>query len=151
MSSNDVNEYLKTKVMTASPAELRLLLLDGSIRFAEQARIGLVNKDFEQSYLGSTQCRAILTELITSLRPEVDKVLCERLTELYTFMYNEMVTAMSQKDPEGVSKVVDLLVYERETWAMAMERLSEDKSPPQEQLANTGTGNISGGRVHLTG
>ena len=151
MSSNDVNEYLKTKVMTASPAELRLLLLDGSIRFAEQARMGLVHKDFEQSYLGSTQCRAILTELITSLRPEVDRVLCERLTELYTVIYNELVSAMSEKNPEGVAKVVELLVYERETWAMAMERLSEDKSPPGEQLSNAGTGEISGGRIHLTG
>ena len=151
MSSNDANEYLKTKVLTASPAELRLLLLDGSIRFAEQARMGLLNKDFEQSYLGSTQCRAILTELITSLRPEVDKVLCERLTELYTFIYNELVTAMSDKNPDGVSKVVELLMYERETWAMAMERLTEDKSPPRKQLPSTGTGDISGGRIHLTG
>jgi len=151
MSSNDVNEYLKTKVLTASPAELRLLLLDGSIRFAEQARMGLVNKDFEQSYLGSTQCRAILTELITSLRPEVDKVLCERLTELYTFIYNELVTAMSEKSPEAVSKVVELLVYERETWAMAIERLTEDKNPLQDQPPTMGTGNVSGGRVHLTG
>lgn len=151
MSSNDVNEYLKTKVMTASPAELRLLLLEGSIRFAEQARMGLVNKDFEQSYLGSTQCRAILTELITSLRPEVDKVLCDRLTELYTFIYNELVTAMSDKSPDKVSKVVELLIYERETWAMAIERLSEDKHPPREHRPNAGTGEISGGRIHLTG
>ena len=113
--------------------------------------MGLLNKDFEQSYLGSTQCRAILTELITSLRPEVDKVLCERLTELYTFIYNELVTAMSDRCPDGVSKVVELLMYERETWAMAIERLSEDKPPPREQLPSTGTGNISGGRIHLTG
>ena len=60
MSSNDVNEYLKTKVLTASPAELRLLLLDGSIRFAEQARMGLVNKDFEQSYW--RMCQAICVD-----------------------------------------------------------------------------------------
>ena len=28
------NAYLRTKVMTASPEELRLMLLDGAIRFA---------------------------------------------------------------------------------------------------------------------
>ncbi|MAB72130.1 MAG: hypothetical protein CMJ54_06450, partial [Planctomycetaceae bacterium] len=49
--------------MTASPAELRLLLLDGALRFAEQAREGLEAKNFEQAYEGSRQCRAILAEL----------------------------------------------------------------------------------------
>ena len=42
---NESNAYLRTKVMTASPAELRLMLLDGAIKFANQAREGLQAKD----------------------------------------------------------------------------------------------------------
>ena len=36
--TNGSQAYLKTKVLTASPAELRLMLIDGAIRFSEQAR-----------------------------------------------------------------------------------------------------------------
>lgn len=124
MSTPDVNEYLRTKVMTASPAELRLMLIGGAIRFAEQARSGLIAGDHEQIYQGSSQCRAILTELITSLQPEVDPLLCERLIELYTYIYNQVVEAVSNRDPEVIAGVVELLVYEQETWELAIARLA---------------------------
>ena len=130
MNTPDVNEYLRTKVMTASSAELRLMLIDGAIRFAGQAREGLLANDHEKIYQGSTQCRAILTELITSLQPEVAPLLCERLAALYTFMYNEMVSAVSHRDPGGVDKVVELLAYERETWELAIARIAEEKDVP---------------------
>lgn len=132
MITPDVNEYLRTKVMTASSAELRLMLIDGAIRFAEQAREGLLANDHEKIYQGSTQCRAILTELITSLQPEVAPLLCERLAALYTFMYNEMVSAVSHRDPGGVEKVVELLTYERETWVLAIERLAAQGAQNEE-------------------
>lgn len=107
------------------------MLLDGAIRSAEQARQGIIEKNYEQSYLGSKQCRAILTELISSVSPEVDPVLCERISSLYTFFYNELVSAMSERDAEKVGKLIPLLEYERETWVMTMDELS--KGEPTEQ------------------
>ena len=56
--------YLRTKVMTASPAELRLMLLDGAIRFAEQAKRGYETKDYELSFEGTTKAQAIVLELL---------------------------------------------------------------------------------------
>lgn len=131
MSGSNPNEYLRTKVMTASPAELRLMLLEGAIRALEQARIGILEKDYEQSYLGSKQCRAILTELISSVSPEVDPLLCERVCSVLTFIYNDFVTAMSERDADKVAALIPLLEYERETWGMAMDALS--KGEPAEQ------------------
>ena len=104
------------------------MLLDGAIRSAEQARQGVIENNYEQSYLGSKQCRAILTELISSVSPEVDPVLCERISSLYTFFYNELVSAMSERDAEKIGKIIPLLEYERETWAMAMDVLSKGES-----------------------
>ena len=46
---NTPNEYLKTKVMTASPEQLQLMLYDGAIRFCEQARSAIEEKQIEQS------------------------------------------------------------------------------------------------------
>lgn len=161
MSAPDVNEYLRTKVMTASPAELRLMLIDGAIRFAQQAQSGLVANDHEKVYIGSVQCRAILTELITSLQPEVDRLLCERLTSLYTFIYNEMVGAVSNRDPQGIDKVLELLGYERETWILAIERLAGQGAQlaisnssadlPDEKPSEDVGKEMAGGKLNLSG
>lgn len=125
--TDSANAYLRTKVMTASPEELRLMLLDGAIKFARQGRDGLDHRDYEASYNGISQCRDIVMELITTIRPEVDPDLCQRVRALYTFMYTELVEASMEKDVARVDKVIELLEYERETWALLMEKLAEDR------------------------
>ncbi|MBL9150598.1 MAG: flagellar export chaperone FliS [Phycisphaerae bacterium] len=125
--------YLKTKVLTASPAELRLLLLDGAIRFAEQTKAGYAAKDYEKSFDGTTKCQAILTELLCSLRHDVSPELCSRLSALYTFLYRRMLDASTNKSPEIVEEVLGLLRYERETWSMLLEQLSRNGSAPSGQ------------------
>src|SRR6185503_15675295 len=122
MAAAPSQSYLRTKVLTASPGELRLMLLDGAIRFAEQAKAGYLAKDFEKSFEGTTKCQAILNELLCALRPDQSPELCSRLAGLYTYMYGQMVTASSNRSPETVEEVLKLLRYERETWVMVLER-----------------------------
>ncbi|MEL7471989.1 MAG: flagellar export chaperone FliS, partial [Planctomycetota bacterium] len=83
--------YLRTKVMTARPEELRLMLIDGAIKFATQGRDGLVNKDFEASFTGLSQARDIVLELMTSIGPDADPDLAERVKGLYSYLYSELV------------------------------------------------------------
>ncbi|MEE2972312.1 MAG: flagellar export chaperone FliS [Planctomycetota bacterium] len=155
MMNSRAQAYLRTKVMSASPAELRLMLVDGAIRFAEQCRTGLQNRDFEQAFEGSRQCRAILTELLSGLKPEHDPLLCERLNSLYTFMISRMMEAMSERDHEIVASVVELLRFERETWQMVVDQLAQDgaSDTAAEQRATEATTPSSplGGNLHLAG
>jgi len=127
MTRDTTNAYLRTKVMTASPAELRLLLIEGSIKFARQGREGLTEKNYEKSFEGLSQAKAILMELITSLRPEVDPDLCSRLTGLYTYMYRRLLEANLERSPEMVDEVVELLEYERETWTLLIQKLAKER------------------------
>jgi flagellar protein FliS len=126
--ANAANAYLRTKVMSASPAELRLMLMDGAIKFASQAREGLEKKDYEQSFAGFSQCRAIVLELLTTIRPEPNPELADRVKALYTFIYRELVDASFEKDQKKLAKVIELLEYERETWAMVMERAAAEQA-----------------------
>ncbi|MAC20641.1 MAG: hypothetical protein CMJ23_13400 [Phycisphaerae bacterium] len=159
--------YLRTKVMSASPVELRLMLVDGAIRFAEQCRGGLEQKNFEQAYEGSRQCRAILTELLSGLKPDQDPLLCERLNSLYTFLISRMMEAMSERDPEPIVGVIELLRFERETWQMVIEQLAEGVTESSDSktsetaavpsASKPAPGNFGeapamvGGRLHLAG
>ncbi|MEK6703555.1 MAG: flagellar export chaperone FliS [Planctomycetota bacterium] len=119
--SKEAGVYLRTRVMTASPTELRLLLLDGAVKFAMQAKDGLGRKDFEAVFNGVTNCRNIVIELMTSVREDVDPKLAEKVKALYAFIVTELSSASMEKSVEKFGKVVELLKYERETWAMLME------------------------------
>lgn len=120
--------YLRTRVLTASPEELRLLLLDGAIRFAIQGREGLALRDYEAAFNGLTQCRAILVELLTTIRPDADEALAARVRALYTFLFSEVVEASFQKSTERLDHVIRILQYERETWVMLMSRLASERA-----------------------
>lgn len=119
--------YLSTRVLTASPEELRLMLLDGAIKFLRQGRDGLAAGNFEACHIGYSKCRAILLELINTMRTEVDPDLCSRLRGLYTFMYREILESSISKDPKRADKVIELLEYDRESWVLLMDVLTKDK------------------------
>lgn len=125
--NTSANAYLRTKVLTAPPEELRLMLLDGAVKFCRQGRDGIATKNWEQSYNGFSKCRAILTELMTSMRPEIDPDLCMRLTGLYTYLYTQIMEASHEKHVGKADKVIELLEYERQTWALLIAKLREDK------------------------
>ncbi len=124
--TSEPNPYLKTKVMTAGPAELRLMLFDGALKFIEQGRRGLVDKDYEAAFTGISRCQQILAELIASLDPKHAPDLCERLTGLYTFMITRLMTASHERDPAIVEEVIKLLQFERETWVMLLDKLADE-------------------------
>lgn len=157
------NPYLKTRVMSASPAELRLMLIDGAIRFAEQARDGLETRNYERSYEGFSRARAIITELIAGLNPESDPALCDRLTGLYTFLFTRLVEASSERSVEMIDEVINVLQTERETWKMLVESLALENSSaadmteaPVMQAANNASGTSgsslpTAGRIFTTG
>lgn len=104
------------------------MLLDGAIRFAEKGREGLVRADYEMVYDGISRSQSILMELINALRPEHDPELCKRLSSLYTFLYVRLMEASRTKNPALVEDVIRLLQYERETWAMLVQKLADENA-----------------------
>lgn len=126
--AQNVNAYLRTKVLTATPEELRMMLLDGAVKFARQGREGLAKKDYEATYNGFSRCRNILVELMSSVRPDTDPTLVGRINALYTFIYTELTQASMEKDVPRADKAIELIEFERETWAMAMQKLANERA-----------------------
>ncbi len=125
---NGASAYLRQRVFSAPPEELRMMLLEGALRFARQGADGLRERNFEKSYQGIHQCQDILMELINALRPEVAPDLCRRLAALYTFMYRRLMEASAARDASIVDEVIRLLEYENETWVLAIEKLREERA-----------------------
>src|SRR5262245_24566761 len=93
MSNQVAHNYLRTKVLTATPEQLQLMLYDGAIRFDEQAKAALVKNDFEQSYNSISRAQKIITELSCSLKHELAPELCGKLSSLYNFVYRKLMDA----------------------------------------------------------
>ena len=127
-AGTEPNPYLKTKVMTAGPAELRLMLFDGALKFAEQGRQGLDGKDYEAAYNGISRCQEIIAELMNSLAPEHAPELCQKLSGLYAFMMTRLMNASTERDPAIVQEVITLLEYERQTWLLLLAKLADEKA-----------------------
>jgi flagellar secretion chaperone FliS len=129
---NRANQYLATKVMTASREELRAMLLDGAVRFCTQGRDGLAAKNYEQAFNGFTRTRAIIVELITTMKPDTtpgaDNSLVDQLRALYTYMISRLITASHEKDTAIADEVIKLLTYERETWSLLMATIAGEQS-----------------------
>ncbi len=125
--SNTTNAYLRTKVMTASREELRLMLIDGAIKFAQQALSGMQTQDHEQTFGGFSQCRDIVLELLNTIKPEHAPEIAQSVQDLYTYMYGQLVKASINRDEQILREVISLLEYERETWVQCMGKLNEER------------------------
>ncbi len=129
MSINEqANAYLRSRVMTAKPEELRLMLIEGAIRFTRIAYEGLTSQDYEMTYEGLSQCQPILLEMVNALDHSQDAELCDRLSALYSYLYRRTIDAGIEKDPAILNEVIELLEFERETWIMLMERLGAERA-----------------------
>jgi len=126
--SIDVNNpYFRTKVLTASPEELRLLLLEGAVRFMREGRDALARKDYERVYESFTRAKAVIMELVNIMRPEHAPELCSRLKGLYMFIYRLLTEGSMEKNTGKIDQAIQLMDYERETWTLLMERLAEER------------------------
>jgi flagellar secretion chaperone FliS len=122
--------YLRTRVLTASPEELRLMLLEGAIKFARQGREGLESRNYESTFTGISRCRDIVLELLTTIAPDVEATLSERVRAVYTFMYSRLVEASMERSLPKLDEVIRLLEFERETWVMLMQKLARERAEP---------------------
>ena len=59
---NPYAAYANSKVMTASPAELTLMLYDGAIKFCNIAIMGIEEKDIEKAHNNIIKVERIINE-----------------------------------------------------------------------------------------
>jgi flagellar protein FliS len=128
MNPQAAASYLRTKVLTATPEQLQLMLYDGAIRFGEQARVALQQKNWEQSYTLLSRAQRIVTELTGSLRRAVAPDLCEKLAGIYAYVFRKLVSANTSHRIEDLDEAINLLRFQRETWVMLMDELGKKKA-----------------------
>jgi len=112
--------YQQGELLTATPQRLQYLLVDGAIRFANQAKQHWQSGDYEQGGEAMDRCEAILTEILKNVR--IDRwAVADQIAGLYLFLLRSAALAHFQHDTEQLEKVIAILETERETWRVLCE------------------------------
>lgn len=108
-------EYLKQSVLTASPAELIVMLFDACIKQLRLAEISLTdNKNLDATNKHLVHAQEIISELINCLDMSID--LSSQLLEIYNFLLRTIRQMNIKKDLSQLPDVLSILISMRDTW-----------------------------------
>ena len=127
-AAQQAQNYLRTRVLTATPEQLQMMLFDGAIRFCEQGKAALEKKDFDASYTSISKAQKIVLELNASLKHDVSPDLCGKLAAIYNYTYRKLLEANVGHELEPMGEAIRMLRYQRETWALLMDQLGKSKA-----------------------
>lgn len=119
-------EYLKNAVMTASPEQLQLMLLDGALRFSKRALAALEAGEIEAGYNALERAQRIVLELWNGMRRDINPELVDQMASLYSFIHRRLVDANIERERVPIQEAIRILEHQRETWVLLMEQIAAD-------------------------
>jgi flagellar protein FliS len=122
--TNTSSTYLKTKILTANPGELMVMMYNGAVNACERAREKMRERKFDESCELIVHAENILLELSNGLRKEIYPELVANLSRLFEYTYNRLVEANCTRDPQKLADALDILVILRDTWVEAIRQES---------------------------
>lgn len=116
MGSDPYSTYKSTQIETASQEKILLMLYDGCIKFARQAKHNMEDEEYQASHDKLIQAQDIVTELMSSLDMDVGGDVAQELYQLYDFCLHNLIQANVEKDPTRIDDVLGVLEELKETW-----------------------------------
>ncbi len=110
--------YANNKVMTASPAELTLMLYDGAIKFCNIAIRAIEEGDMEKAHNNIVKVENIIDEFRATLNMKYK--VAEDFENVYAYLRERLTTANIKKDKEILEEVLKHLRTMRDTWKEVM-------------------------------
>lgn len=111
--------YQKNKVMTASPAELTLMLYEGAIKFINVAIMGIDQKNIEKAHNNIVKATRIIEEFRNSL--DFKYPVAKDFDVVYEYILRRLVEANVNKDKEILEECLTHLRSMRDTWKEVMQ------------------------------
>jgi flagellar protein FliS len=128
-----LNQYKKAQVQTASPEQILIMLYDGAIRFLNQAKVHIQNKNIEQSHVNIVKAQRILTEFMSSLDMDLGGDMAKNLFNLYEYLHYRLVQANIKKDLEAIDEVLEHLRSLKGTWEEAIKIAAREQDASMDE------------------
>lgn len=115
---NPYAAYATSKIMTASPAELTLMLYDGAIKFCNIAIMGIQENNIEKANNNIIKTERILREFLDTLDHRYP--VAKDFENVYNYLIRRLHEANIRKDEEILQEVLKHLRTMRDTWKEVM-------------------------------
>lgn len=112
--------YESNRIMTATPAELTLMLYEGAIKFCNIAIVATEKKDIEKAHKNIRKVQDIITEFQATLNHKYE--VAKDFDNVYEYLQQRLLEANLKKDSEILEEVLGHLRTMRDTWREVMQR-----------------------------
>lgn len=110
--------YANNKIMTASPAELTLMLYEGAIKFCNIAIMGIEENNIEKTHQNIMKVERIIEEFQSTLNHKYP--VAQEFDNVYSYLKTRLIEANMKKDKEILEEVLKHLRTMRDTWKEVM-------------------------------
>ena len=117
---NPYANYANTKIQTATPAQLTLMLYDGAIRFCNLAINAVEEGQIEMANTNIKKVEAIIAEFRATLNFKYP--VAKDFDNVYEYLGRRLLEANLHKDKEILEEVLSHLRVMRETWTEVMKQ-----------------------------
>ncbi len=116
--TNAANAYKNNTIMTASPAELTLMLYDGAVKFCNIALGALENNDIQKASDNMIKAQKIIVEFRATL--DFKYAVAKDFDLVYDYIYRRLVEANVKKDAAILEDALKYIRIMRDTWKEVM-------------------------------
>ena len=127
--SNAYAQYNNSKVLTASPGELTLMLYDGAIKFCNIAIAAIGQDDIQGAHNNIVKAERIVDYLRTTLDMRYE--VAQDFERVYVYLQRRLVEANMHKDIVIVEEVRAHISSMRDTWKEVMAINKNKNHTPQ--------------------
>ena len=126
INKNPYAQYQNSRILTASPAELTLMLYEGAIKFGNIAVMGMKQKDIEKAHVNIKKVQRIVAEFRATL--DMKYPVAQDFERVYVYLTQRLVQANIKKDKEILEEVCTHLRSMRDTWKEVMRLVREKQA-----------------------
>ena len=124
INKNPYAQYQNSRILTASPAELTLMLYEGAIKFGNIAVMGMKQKDIEKAHVNLKKVQRIVAEFRATL--DMKYPVAQDFDRVYVHLLERLLQANIKKDVEILNEINTHLHSMRDTWKEVM-RINKEK------------------------
>lgn len=122
-TQNPYEQYQKNKILTATPAEVTLMLYEGAIKFCNIAIMAIEQNDMEKAHTNIRKTQRIIEEFRNTLDRKYP--VSEDFDRIYVYVLRRLFDANIKKDKETLEEVNMHLRSLRDTWKEVMRQCNK--------------------------
>lgn len=123
MAVNAAAVYKGNSIMTATPAELTLMLYEGAIKFCNIALMAVEKNNIEKANINIIKAEKIINELRASL--DFTYPVANQFEMVYEYIYRRLIEANIKKDPDIIEEALGYIREMRDTWKDVMKQAKQ--------------------------